>query len=41
MYSKHVLDVDCQIQGRLKLMIELYASEKSVINSKYRVTIND
>jgi hypothetical protein len=35
MYSKNVLDVDCQPQGRLKLMIELYFSEKSVINSKY------
>jgi hypothetical protein len=30
MYSKNVLDVGC----RLKLMIELYGSEKSVINSK-------
>jgi hypothetical protein len=27
------LDVDCQTQGRLKFMIELYVSEKSVINS--------
>jgi predicted transport protein len=26
-YSKNVLDVDCQTQGRLKLMIELYVSE--------------
>jgi hypothetical protein len=34
MYSKHVLDVDCQIQGRLKLMIELYVSEKTVTNPK-------
>jgi hypothetical protein len=34
MYSKNVLDVDYQPQGRLKL-IELYFSEKSVINSKY------
>jgi hypothetical protein len=24
MYSKNVLDVDCQTQGRLKLMIVLY-----------------
>jgi hypothetical protein len=24
MYSKNVLDVDCQTQGRLKLMIGLY-----------------
>jgi hypothetical protein len=30
-YGKDVLDVDCQTQGRLKLMIEV--SEKSVINS--------
>jgi hypothetical protein len=37
-YSKNVLDVDCHIQGRLKLMIELYFSEKSVINSKYLIT---
>jgi hypothetical protein len=35
MYSKNVLDVDCQTQGRLKLVIALYVSEKSVINSKY------
>jgi hypothetical protein len=34
-YSKNVLDVDCRTQGRLKLMIELYFGEKSVINSKY------
>jgi hypothetical protein len=34
-YCKTVLDVDCQTQGRLKLMIELYVSEESVINSKY------
>jgi hypothetical protein len=34
-YCKNVLDVGCQTQGRLKLMIELYVSEKSVINSKY------
>jgi hypothetical protein len=27
MYSKNVLDVDCQTQGRVKLMIELYVSE--------------
>jgi hypothetical protein len=32
--NKNVLNVDCQTQGRLKLMIELYVSEKSVINSK-------
>jgi hypothetical protein len=35
MYSKNILDVDCQTQGRLKFMIALYVSEKSVINSKY------
>jgi hypothetical protein len=35
MYCKNVLDVDCQTQGRLKLMVELYVGEKSVINSKY------
>jgi hypothetical protein len=34
-YSKNVLDVDSQTQGRLKFMIELYVSEKSVINSTY------
>jgi hypothetical protein len=28
MYSKNVLDVDCQTQGRLKLMIELCFSEE-------------
>jgi hypothetical protein len=33
-YCKNVLDVDCQTQIRLKLMTELYVSEKSVINSK-------
>jgi hypothetical protein len=38
MYSKNDLDVDCQTQGRLKLMIELYFSEKSVINSKYLIS---
>jgi hypothetical protein len=27
--------VDCQTQGRLTFMIELYFNEKSVINSKY------
>jgi hypothetical protein len=27
--------VDCQTQGRLRLMIELYISEKYVINSTY------
>jgi hypothetical protein len=32
-YFGIVLDEDCQTQGRLKLMIELYISEKSVINS--------
>jgi hypothetical protein len=37
-YSKNVLDVDCQTQGRLKLMIELYVGEKSVTNSTYLVT---
>jgi hypothetical protein len=31
-YCKNVLDVDCQTQGRLKLMIGLYVREKSVIN---------
>jgi hypothetical protein len=30
-YSANVLNADCQTQGRLKLMIELYVSEKSVI----------
>jgi hypothetical protein len=34
-YSKNVLEVDCQTQGRLKLMIELYFSDFFVINSKY------
>jgi hypothetical protein len=34
-YNKNLLDVDCQTQGRLKFMIKLYFSEKSVINSKY------
>jgi hypothetical protein len=34
MYCKNVLDVGCQTQGRSKLMIELYVSDKSVINSK-------
>jgi hypothetical protein len=32
-YTRNVLDMDCQTQGRLKLMIGLYISEKSVINS--------
>jgi hypothetical protein len=32
-YCKNVLDVNCQTQGRLKLMIELNC-EKSAINSK-------
>jgi hypothetical protein len=36
-YCKNVFDVDCQTQGRLKLMIELYVSEKSVINFKYQI----
>jgi hypothetical protein len=27
MYTRNVLDMDCQTQGRLKLMIELYISE--------------
>jgi hypothetical protein len=26
-YIRNVLDMDCQTQGRLKLMIELYISE--------------
>jgi hypothetical protein len=26
-YTRNVLDMDCQTQGRLKLMIELYISE--------------
>jgi hypothetical protein len=38
MYCKNVLDVDCQTQGRLKLMTGLYFSEKSVINSRYLVS---
>jgi hypothetical protein len=25
-YTRNVLDMDCQTQGRLKLMIELYIS---------------
>jgi hypothetical protein len=29
----NVLDVNCETQGRLKLMTELYVSEKSVINT--------
>jgi hypothetical protein len=32
-YRENVLDVDCQTQGRLKVMIELYVSHESVINS--------
>jgi hypothetical protein len=36
--SKNVLDVDCQTQVRLKLMIELYVSAKSVINGEMFVT---
>jgi hypothetical protein len=39
MYCKNVLDVDCQTQGRLKLMVELYVGEKSVINSKYLISV--
>jgi hypothetical protein len=31
MYSQNVLDVDCQTQGRLKLMIELYVSEIQIL----------
>jgi hypothetical protein len=27
LYTRNVLDMDCQTQGRLKLMIELYISE--------------
>jgi hypothetical protein len=27
MYTRNFLDMDCQTQGRLKLMIELYISE--------------
>jgi hypothetical protein len=27
MYTRNVLDLDCQTQGRLKLMTELYISE--------------
>jgi hypothetical protein len=27
-YSKNVLDVDCQTQGRLKFMIPLYCREQ-------------
>jgi hypothetical protein len=30
--------MDCQTQGRLKFMIELYFGEKSVINSKYLIS---
>jgi hypothetical protein len=30
-YCENVLDMDCQSQGRVKLMITLYVSEKSVI----------
>jgi hypothetical protein len=33
-YSKNVLDVDYQTQGRLKLMIELYVSE---IRHKFQI----
>jgi hypothetical protein len=37
-YCKNVLDVDCQTEGRLKLMIELYVSDifqvKSIQKSK-------
>jgi hypothetical protein len=32
------LDVVCQTQGRLKLIVELYVSEKSVINSIYFIS---
>jgi hypothetical protein len=35
---KNVVDVDCQTQGHLKCMIELYFSEKSVINFKYLIS---
>jgi hypothetical protein len=28
MYSKNVLDVDCQTQGRLKFLTDLYFDEK-------------
>jgi hypothetical protein len=35
MYSQNVLDVDCQTQGRLKLMIELYVSTVSEIQILY------
>jgi hypothetical protein len=31
MYSQNVLDVDCQTQGRLKLMLELYVSEIQIL----------
>jgi hypothetical protein len=34
MYSKNVLDVDCQTQGRLELLIELYSSHKFQIPYK-------
>jgi hypothetical protein len=39
-YCKNVLNVDCQTQGRIKRMIELYFNEKSVINSKYEYLIS-
>jgi hypothetical protein len=35
---ENVLDVDCQTQGRLKFLIELYVGEKSVINSTYFIS---
>jgi hypothetical protein len=37
-YCKNVLAGDFQTQGRLKLMTELYVSEKPVINSKYFIS---
>jgi hypothetical protein len=33
MYSQNVLDVDCQTQGRLKLMIELYNEGHGILGS--------
>jgi hypothetical protein len=36
-YCQNVLDVECQTQGRLKLVIQLYVREKSDINYKFQI----
>jgi hypothetical protein len=35
-YCKNVLDVDCQTEGCLKLMIELYVSDKFQVKSNQK-----